>query len=300
MAYRAKTGEMSYLRRRSRANFVTATFSIALVLFFLGTFATLALFTKAFTRSAKESIEMRISLYDGVGTPQLQQFMERLLAQPYVLDARYISKEEAARLYLERTGEDLLEALDGINPLPPEVRVRLRSTYLQADSVNRIQSQLREEIIVSDISIPTWLLDVVNQNANTLAMAALLIGGVAVLIAFYLIFGTIRLAIYAKRLTIRSMQLIGATKGFIRRPFLKRGSAQGLLAGLIAAGMLLAMLYVMDTQIDLLNLTDQEFFDSFVIGVLGSLVLFGCILGFMGSYLAVNRYLDQDLDELMH
>lgn len=291
---------MSYLRRRSRANFVTATFSIALVLFFLGTFGTLALFTKAFTRSAKESIEMRISLYDGVGTPQLQQFMERLLAQPYVLDARYISKEEAARLYLERTGEDLLEALDGINPLPPEVRVRLRSTYLQADSVNRIQSQLREEIIISDISIPTRLLDVVNQNANTLAMAALLIGGVAVLIAFYLIFGTIRLAIYAKRLTIRSMQLIGATKGFIRRPFLKRGFAQGFLAGLIAAGMLLAMLYVMDTQIDLLNLTDQEFFDSFGIGVLGSLILFGCILGFLGSYLAVNRYLDQDLDELMH
>ncbi len=299
MAYRVKMGEMTYLRRRSRANFVTAIFSIALVLFFLGTFATLALFTKAFTRSAKESIEMRVALYDGVGTPQLQAFMESLLAQPYVLDARYISKEEAARLYLERTGEDLLASLDGINPLPPEVRIRLRSLYLQADSVAVIQSQLKEEIIVSDISIPTWLLDVVNQNANTLAIAALLIGGVAILIAFYLIFGTIRLAIYAKRLTIRSMQLIGATKSFIRRPFLRRGLGQGFLAGLLASVMLLGMLYLLDTQIDLLNLTDQEFFNSFIVGVLGSIIAFGCILGFLGSYLAVNRYLGQDLDELM-
>jgi cell division transport system permease protein len=299
MAYRAKSGEISYLRRRSRANYVTATLSIALVLFFLGTFATLALFTKAFTRSAKESIEMRVSLYDGIGTAQLQQFMEKLLAKPYVLDARYISKEEAARLYLEQTGEDLLKTLDGINPLPPEVRVKLRSTYLEADSIAEIESQLKEEIIVSDIAIPTWLLDVVNQNANTLAFAALLIGGIAILIAFYLIFGTIRLAIYAKRLTIRSMQLIGATKGFIRRPFLRRGLGQGFLAGVLASAMLTALLYLMDTQIDLLNLTDQEFFDSFLVGVLGSMIGFGCILGFWGSYMAVNRYLDQDLDELM-
>lgn len=299
MAYRTKSGEMSYLRRRSRANYISATLSMALVLVFLGTFATLALFTKAFTRTAKESIEMRISLYDGVGTAQLQQFMERLLAKPYVLDARYISKEEAARLYLERTGEDLLETLEGINPLPPEVRVRLQSAYLEADSVARIETQLKEEIIVSDIAIPTWLLDVVNRNANSLALAALLIGAVAVFIAFYLIFGTIRLAIYAKRLTIRSMQLIGATKGFIRKPFLRRGIGQGLLAGLLAAALLLGMLYVLDMQIDLLNLTDQEFFESFWIGVLGSLVLFGCLLGFLGSYIAVNRYLDQDLDELM-
>lgn len=299
MAYRAKSGEISYLRRRSRANYVTATLSIALVLFFLGTFATLALFTKAFTRSAKESIEMRVSLYDGVGTAQLQQFMEKLLTKPYVMDARYISKEEAARLYLEQTGEDLLKTLDGINPLPPEVRVKLRSTYLQADSIAEIESQLKEEIIVSDIAIPTWLLDVVNQNANTLAFAALLIGGIAILIAFYLIFGTIRLAIYAKRLTIRSMQLIGATKGFIRRPFLQRGLGQGFLAGVLASAMLTALLYLMDTQIDLLNLTDQEFFDSFLVGVLGSMIGFGCILGFWGSYMAVNRYLDQDLDELM-
>ena len=152
---------------------------------------------------------------------------------------------------------------------------------------------------MADISIPAWMLDVVNQNANTLAIAALLIGGIAVLIAFYLIFGTIRLAIYAKRLTIRSMQLIGATKSFIRRPFLRRGLGQGFLAGLLAAAMLLGMLYMLDLQIDLLNLTDQEFFNSFMVGVLGSIVLLGCFLGFWGSYIAVNRYLDQDLDELM-
>jgi len=299
MANRSYKGENAYLRRRSRANYVTATISMALILFLMGTFATLALFTKAFTRTAKSSVEMRIALYDGVGTTQLQAFMEQLLAQPYVLDARYVSKEEAARVYLEQTGEDLLTSLDGINPLPPEVRVRLQNRYLQRDSVNRIETQLRQEVIVADVAIPLWLLDVVNQKASTLAFVAIGIGGLAVLIALYLIFGTIRLSIYAQRLSIRSMQLIGATKSFIRRPFLRRGIGQGLLAGMLASAMLLGALYLLDLRINLLGLTDQEFFDSFWVGVLGSLVLFGCVLGFLGSYMAVNRFLDQNLDELM-
>jgi cell division transport system permease protein len=297
--YREKSAEYSYLKRRSRSNFLSSIVSIGLVLFLLGTFATLALFTKTFTRSVKESIGVRVSLYDGVSRPQLQAFMDSLLKTEYVLDARYVSKEEAARQYLEHTGEDLLESMDGINPLLPEVRLRLREAYLHPDSINQIREVLSGNIIVADVILPARLLPIVNQNANTLSYIALLVGALAILVALYLIFGTIRLAVYAKRLTIRSMQLIGATRSFIRRPFLIRGLSQGFLASLLACAILIALISFLDWRLSILELADQDFFNIFLIGILGGIVLFGTALGLLGSYMAVNRFLGQNLDELM-
>ena len=297
--YRKGYDNYSYLKKRSRTTFFTSLLSIGLVLFFLGIFATLALFSQTLAESARSSIVMKVFLYDGISTTKLHDIMDKLSSEPYILDYRYISKEEAWQKYLERTGEDLVEVLDGINPLLACVDIRLQDPYIQSDSLAKVREALESEVLISEVYYPEELLAALSRNLKPLSMAAGFIGLIVVFIAFFLIFGTIRLSIYAKRLIIRSMQLIGATKTFIRRPFLIRGMGQGFLAGIVACIMLGGLIWVLSKSLTVFDLQEKLLFTSSFIGILGGIVLFGSVLGLMGSLFAVNRYLGKDMDELM-
>ena len=299
MAYRNTSNEYNYLKRRSRATYFTAMFSMALVLFFLGIFATLALFSNSFAKSSREAIVMKVFLYDGVTGDKLNELIDWLKDQPYVAQTEYLSKEKAASLYLDRTGEEILEAMDGINPLLASINLKFSGDYLQHDSLQAIQDRVQDHVLVADVYYPFEMLYAVSDNVNTLTITSLAVAAVVVLVAFFLIFNTIRLAIYAKRLNIRSMQLIGATRAFIRRPFLRNGLTQGFLAGLAAAALLVLALVMINLRLPLVDFQTDAFFRSSFIGILGGIVLFGTALGLTGSYLAVNRYLSRDLDELM-
>lgn len=297
--YRKGYDNYSYLKKRSRTTFFTSLLSIGLVLFFLGIFATIALFSQTLAETAKSSIVMKVFLYDGIGTDQLHELMEKLSAAPYVQDYHYVSKNEAWQKYLERTGEELVEVLDGINPLLASVDVQLNGIYIHSDSLANIRGALEKEILISEVYYPEELLAALSRNLRPLSISAGVVGLIVVFIAFFLIFGTIRLSIYAKRLIIRSMQLIGATKAFIRRPFLIRGMAQGLLAGLLACILLWGLIFLLSSRLTVFDLENKLLFTSAFIGILGGIVLFGSVLGLMGSLFAVNRYLGKDMDELM-
>lgn len=290
----------SYLKRRSRSAYATSLVSISLVLFFLGLFATLALFGQTFARYAQQSIAMKVFLHDGASEAQLAGFREILASRPFVEHLVFISKEEAGKILMASTGEDILRITDGINPLPASFNVRLASRYLVADSLAAIRSELMgHDRIVADVEYPAETIVAVNRNVQVITFVLVLTGLILVLIALYLIMSTIRLTIYAQRLTIRSMQLIGATNGFIRRPFLLRGLSQGALGGLAACGLLLLTLAAIRIRMGWLDFTDHISMTGEFIGILGGIVLFGTVLGILGSYMAVNRFLHKNLDELI-
>ncbi|MEZ4826881.1 MAG: permease-like cell division protein FtsX [Bacteroidia bacterium] len=291
--------QTSYFKRRSRNTYLTSLLSISLVLFFLGLFIALILFGGAFARNAREAIVMKVFLYDGIKTEALKDLESRLTVMPFVRELHYVSKEEAGQVMLEKTGEDVRALMDGVNPLLASFNITLYPSYIQADRLAEIQETLSKERIVSEVAYPAEMIINLNRNIQIISIALMAVGVVLVGIGFYLIFGTIRLSIYAERLTIRSMQLIGATRGFIIRPFLVSGLTQGGLAGLIASGLLIVSVVFLRRWLESMELGGSFALGGMLIGLLAGIVLFGLALGFSGSYFAVNKYLNRNLDELM-
>ncbi len=290
---------LKYLKSRSRTNFITSLFSISLVLFFLGLFASLVLLGRSFTDRAKESIQLRIFLSEFVDHKEQFTFTDSLLKLPFIREAEFISKEEAGKLFLERTGEDVSEVLGGLNPLQASINVQLEASYLNSDSLLQLKKQLSLSPMVSDVSYPLEMLESASKNINTLTILFVSIGLILLIIAFYLIIGTIRLSIYSQRLSIYTMQLIGATSNFIRRPFLLNGLLHGFLSSVLATLLLVGFLRLTNTWLIEVGILSSFSIQNEFVGILIGIVLFGTTLGLVGSFWAVNRYLHRKLDDLL-
>ncbi|MFN0200729.1 MAG: cell division protein FtsX [Bacteroidia bacterium] len=290
--------EHSYLKSRARSQFISATLSIAMVLLLLGLFATLAVFGRKFIAYAKESMQMKVFLNEGVKVEDRNALLDELKLKPYTAKATYISKEEASKILLARTGEDVKKLMGGINPLLASINVKLKARYVDADSFTIIQKALMNKAIVAEVNYPVNMITTLNRNASYLFIISLIFIIIAVIITFYLVVNTIRLSIYAQRLSIRTMQLIGATESFIRAPFLRSGIWQGFLGGIIAVALLCSLLFFVNLRLASVSLsTNFVISPEFFVLMLG-IVLFGAFLGYVGSYLAVNKYLNRSLEEL--
>ncbi|MEM7374787.1 MAG: permease-like cell division protein FtsX [Bacteroidota bacterium] len=288
----------TYLRRRTRKSWLTTLFSISMVLFFIGLFFSVLLLVGSLVKDVSQ-IEMRVFLHDEVGEIQQQEFLSWLDLQEFVRSKEFVSKEQALVIMQEREQENVLELMEGFNPLLAAYHLQLDPAFIQSDSLTNIREKLEAFLIVDAVEYPGERLAKVSQNIQTLTVIFLTLAVVLLVIVFFLILSTIRLSIYAKRLMIRSMQLIGATRNFIRRPFLIGGLTQGLLSGLIASVLLIFSLigirnYFSKMGIELNALSNEQ-----LIGLLVGIVLFGILLGLSGSFFAVNKYLDRNLDELM-
>lgn len=289
----------SYLRKRSRSTYVTTLLSIALVLFFLGLFVGLGMYGAAFARYARSSLAMQVFLFEEISQVQIDALSNKLEAMPAVRSIAFVSKEEAGKQLMERTGIKANEVLGGVNPIPNSFKVQFHPAYAYSDSLPGVREEIEAEVVVAEVSYPLETLQDLNENLRAWRLIIIVVGLLLVGIALYLIFGTIRLAIYAQRLTIRSMQLIGATRQFIRRPFVWGGVWQGSLAGALASVLLVMTYFFIQRLLTSWGL-EQGFRMTYEwIGLLGGIILFGLVLGWIGSFLAVNRYLNRDLNELM-
>lgn len=288
-----------YLRRRVRSTYLTALGSIALVLYFLGIFAGLALFGRSLMREVQRQAGMKVFLHEGIRKDLQAELEARLQAAPYVAGIRFVSREEAAQLMAREAGPDLQALLEGNNPFPDAYYLEIHPAYLRTDSLAAIRQRLEAELLVAEVTYRGELIDLVNRNLRVLGLVGLALGLVLAVIALWLIMSTIRLAVFAQRLVIRSMQLVGATRGFILRPYLWRGLSQGGLGGLLAAGLLWFSGWLLQPVILETGLSPKALPLTGFIGLLGGIVLFGLALGGAGSYLAVSRYLNRSLDELM-
>jgi len=262
----------------------------------LGLLGLLLLDAKQLSDYIKESLSFSVIIKESARDVDIRLLQKTLEAKPYVKTTRFITKEKAAGELKAELGEDFLQAL-GYNPLLSSIDVYLKAEYANPDSLKKIEVQFSDFPIVKEIYYQKSLLHAINQNIKKISLIILSFSLLLLLIAVTLINNTVRLTVYSKRFIINAMQLVGAARGFIRRPLLLRGAIQGLFGGLLAAGLVAAVIY----------LTQNEFKSFFLIqdyrniGILMSGIIFlGMILTWVSTYIAVNKYLSADEDKLYY
>jgi cell division transport system permease protein len=285
-----------YYRRRVTASYVTTIISITLVLFMMGLLGLIVLHAKKLSDYAKENIGFSIMIKDGVKEPGILAFQKKLDTRPFVKSTEYIPKEKAAVELKKELGEDFIGFL-GYNPLLPAIDLRLNADYANMDSVARIERYLVSNPEVKEVFYQKSLVELVNQNIERISFIILGFSLVLLLISIALINNTIRLSVYSQRFIIRTMQLVGATRSFIRRPFVRRGIAQGFISAFLAIGLLMVILYFALQEVpELLQLQDINMYVILAVFVF----LLGVLISWFSTSLAVRKYLQMSTDDLYH
>ncbi|HOW31998.1 MAG TPA: permease-like cell division protein FtsX, partial [Bacteroidales bacterium] len=208
--------------------------------------------------------------------------------------SQYISKEQAARELSEDLGEDFVKFLD-YNPLPPTIDLQLKAEYTNTDSIAKIEKQLKAGSLVKEVVYQKSLIDVVNDNIRKISLVIMGFSVLLIIIAIVLINNTIKLSIYARRFLIRSMQLVGATETFVRRPFVMRSMLHGLIAALLSIALLVGTLFLTRQRIP--ELTQLQDVKSFLI-MYGLLIVIGVLLSGFSTFFAVRKFLRMKADTL--
>jgi cell division transport system permease protein len=294
--YSLKSKENGLSKARLRSSYVTLVISVSLVLFLLGVLGLLLINAKELSDYFRESLSFSVMLDDDAKEADIRVLQKDLDAKPYVKSTEYVSKSEAASKMKEELGEDFINFL-GDNPLPPSIDVYLYAGYTSPDSVVKIEKYVLEYPFVKEVYYQESLLFLINENVRKISFFLLIISSFLFLIAITIINNTIRLSVYSKRFIIRTMQLIGATRAFIRRPFLIQSAIHGLVAALIAMALLMGMLYLIEKEFFLL-FTFRSTNLLLLLGVL--LVLVGILINIISTFFSVNRYLSISEDELYY
>jgi cell division transport system permease protein len=286
--------EEKYTRRRYHSSIVTTVVSITLVLVMLGLLALTVFHAKKLSDYVKENIGFRIYLKEDAPAEEIILFQQRLDAQAFVKSSQYISPEEAASALTVELGEDFIDFL-GYNPLPPSIDLRVKAAYANVDSLEIIESRLMQDLVVKEVFYQKSLVHLLNKNIRRITIVLLGFSGLLLLIAMALINNTIRLSVFSKRFIIRTMKLVGATRGFIGRPFILRGILQGLYSAIIADILLAVMLYFLMRQVPEL----VGFYDLYIyLAVFGLVILTGMFLAWVSTFFAVRKYLKMKEDDL--
>ncbi|MEN3041352.1 MAG: permease-like cell division protein FtsX [Bacteroidia bacterium] len=262
----------------------------------LGLYALFMLAGQLALEQARGRLEYRIHLYNALLPEQIQEILTWLRSQSLVRRAEYIPPEEAMESFKKVAGDDFVRAMEGFNPFPPTIRVIFYGDRVSSDSVLAFSKRVLEWELVKEVDYPRSLLEVLEKRSGNLRIVGLLIGALVTVISFLLIFNAVRLAIFARRLEIRTMELVGATRSFIQRPFLLMGVLQGMIGSVLAIVSLHAGLLLVDRF--LLSL-DFLVSDWRLPAVYGGLATFGTFMGYMASKLAIRRFLNQALERLI-
>ena len=283
-------------KRRVAGSYAMSLVSIMLVLFLLGVFALFMMHARKLSNHVKENLGFEIVMNSDVKEANILRLQKELDAMPAVKSTEYITKEEAISRLSEDLGEDFLQWLGNeANPLLPSIDVRFHADYANNDSIAVIEAQLLENTDIKEVYYQKSLIDLINQNLRKIAIVLMILSVVLLVIAIALIRNTIRLSIYAKRFLVRSMQLVGATESFIRRPFLRQGVSQGFFGGLLADLLLAGILYWASQRIpDLILVQDMRV----VVAIFVGLIVLGVVLAWLSTRAALDRFLKANLDKL--
>ena len=283
-------------KTRLRSSYVTLVVSVSLVLFLLGILGLVLINAKELSDYFRESLSFSVMLEDDAKEADIRMLQKDLDAKYYVKSTEYISKEEAAVKMKEELGEDFISFL-GDNPLPPSIDVYLISSYTSPDSVAKIEKYILEYPFVTGVFYQESLLFLINENVQKITIFLLVISAFLFLIALTIINNTIRLAIYSKRFIIRTMQLVGATRSFIRRPFIMQSAFHGLLSALVAMMLLLGLVYLIEKEFFLMI----SFRSTILLALLGGFIIVtGIMINMISTFFSVNRYLSISEDKLYY
>lgn len=285
--------EDKYARRRLKTSYLSTVVSISLVLFTIGLLVLILLYAKKISNHVKENMGFEIFMKENVKEADILHLKKTLDASDYIKSTEYISKEDAAEIAEKELGENFTEFID--NPFPPSIDVRLKAAYINNDSIAIIEQNILANDNVQEVNIRKDFIHLINKNVKKISLYILIFSTLLLLIAFALINNTIRLSVYSKRFLIKSMQLVGATQSFIRKPFLLKGIGQGIIGAFLAILFLAGFIYLAQKEIpQLIDLQDVDLFLTLFVFE----ILMGIVISWISTYFAVRKYLKIKTDYL--
>ncbi len=285
-----------YQKRRLISSYFSVVISIALVLFLLGVLGLLVLNTKKVADHFKEQIALTVYFKDSAKEVEMEELKKSLAMADYTKTTTFVSKEEAAEAHSKEIGEDFMGFL-GYNPLQNSIDVYMNADYVSAEQVDEIAAEITAKNFVDEVTYDKPLISLLNDNVKKISFWVLVASGVFTFIAVLLINSSIRLSVYSKRFIIKTMQMVGATKGFIRRPFIWQSVKLGVIGAVLALIGMAAFLYYLDNSFPELNLAgDIKILAALFIGIF----LTGILITWLSTFFATSRFLNLKTDELYY
>lgn len=285
-----------YQKRKLISSYISVVISIALVLFLLGCLGLLVINSKKVADHFKEQVVMTIYLNDTAKEVEVNQLKKSLAMAEYSKEATYVSKEEAAEMMKAETGEDFMDFV-GYNPLKNSIDVYLKADFVTTEKLSEISESLSTKSFIEEIRYDNDLVELMNDNVKKISFWVLIISGLFTLIAVLLINSSIRLAVYSKRFIIKTMQMVGATKSFIRRPFIWKSVQLGIVGAIVALAGMAVVLYYLDQYFPELELLRNT---VMIAGLFVGVFVLGVIITWISTFIATQRFLNLKTDQLYY
>lgn len=283
--------EAQILHKKLKSSYFTTIVSLSLVLFVIGLLGLLILNAGKLSSHVKENIGFSIMIKNNIEEAEITKIRQELDAEKYVKETKYVSKEQAAKELREELGENFVEFL-GYNPLLASIDVKVYEEYSNIDSIKRIKNTIEKRPEVKEVFFQESVIDLVNKNLAKIGVVIFVFSLLLSLIAVALMNNTVRLSIYSKRFNINTLKLIGATNGFISKPFLLKSVLHGIIAGFTAMFLLSFLIYFAPAELTALASLNDVGSLFFIVLILGILI------NALTTYFAVRKYLRLDIDEM--
>ncbi|HCQ11728.1 ABC transporter permease [Flavobacterium sp.] len=283
-----------FQKRRVITSYVSVVLSVFLVLFLLGMLGLFIINSKRLSDNFKEDIVMTVFFKNEAVDSTFTAFDAEMKAAKFAKDFKFVSKDDAAKQHKEVIGEDFMEFL-GTNPLYNSYDIHLKAEYVTNPGFSKVESQIRANPMVADVVYDKQLITLVNDNIKKVTFWVLLVSAIFAVISFLLINSSLRLSIYANRFIIKTMQMVGATKAFIRKPFITRSIILGIIGSVLAVLVLIGVLFYINTNFPALEIfKDIELTIAVLVGVLA----LGILITWISTYFATQRFLNLRTDDL--
>lgn len=285
-----------YQKRKLRSSYISVIISISLVLFVIGLLGLLVLKTQVISDKIKEKVAITLFLKDDVTSDQRKTLQEKIEKEPYSRKVIFVSKNQAAKDLKKDLGEDFIQFL-GNNPLKNSLDIYMNAAFVSTDQIESIEKELSKNAFYFDISYDKPLIQLLTKNIQQASFWILVLSGFLTLVAVILINSSIRLSVYSKRFTIKTMQMVGATKHFIRKPFIWKSIQLGFLGAILANIGMGICIYYLNLSAPTLHILD----DKITLLILaGSIFGLGIIITWISTFLATQRFLNLKTEDLYY
>ncbi len=284
------------MRRRLANAYLSSVVSISLVLLLVGVAALLLLNARSVSNYFKENMEISVIMKQGVSEEEAMLCKAALDNSRYVKSTAFVSQEQGEREMMDMLGEDFLDVFEA-SPVPISIDMTLQANYVSSDSLEVVKSEILANDFVDEVNYQKSLVDALNANLNRVSLIIAVFIALLLFVSYVLINNTVRLSVFARRFTIHTMKLVGATRAFIRAPFLRKAALQGLLSALIANGSLFGLICLLKNRF-------SQFFeifnqDVFMI-VMGIVLVAGLLICVISTFFVVNKLVALEKDELYY
>jgi len=280
--------------KKAKPSYANAIIGVSLVLFLLGTLGWLVLNGRALTRAFKEDVEVAVDFHDNTKDDNVQKMKEMLDKQPFVRESRIITKEEAIKMQSEIEGQNIQEFL-GYNPLFTSIVLKLHSSYVNKDSLERVKQFIMQSNVVRDVTYPKVVVEQMNSNFRKIGIILGAISLILFIVVVVLIDNTVRLAMFSNRFLIKTMQMVGATRWFISRPFDQRAIINGLISGIISVSALWVVISFAQKQLPAISVLNDT---GMLIFLMIMMIVLGVLISLVSTHRSVVKYLKMHVDDL--